>query len=52
MLEMSICKGKGINIELQNEIKLEENHWRLIKSHIIIRILTHFRTHSFFIVDF
>ncbi|XP_025404977.1 zinc finger MYM-type protein 5-like [Sipha flava] len=26
MLEISICEGKGIDIELQNAIKLEENH--------------------------
>jgi len=35
MLEMSICEGKGIDIELQNEIKLEENHWRLVLKAII-----------------
>jgi len=35
ILEMSICEGKAIDIELQNEIKLEENHWRLVLKAII-----------------
>jgi hypothetical protein len=35
MLEISICEGKGIYIELQNAIKLEENHWRLFLKTII-----------------
>jgi len=35
MLEMSICEGKEIDIDLQNEIKLEENHWRLVLKAII-----------------
>ncbi|KAF0714621.1 zinc finger MYM-type protein 1-like, partial [Aphis craccivora] len=35
MLEMSICEGKGIDLELQNKIKLEENHWRLVLKSII-----------------